>query len=173
MKRVLVMIILVAGCQQDPPSAKTDLETKPEIKTETETKTGLKTLSGVVIERRANVKSYEAWNAPSDPYYVLDIGKVDEQYSKHMRAGFQKNKHQVTLRPSGVVTTEAISKSKNKRVVITVKYTDGQRYEPKGDEAWPYEIETTIALDGSKKERPIPAKRGRGYIVYSIKEQDK
>ena len=162
MKRVLVMIILVAGCQQDPPSAKTDLETKAD----------LKTLSGVVIEKRPNVKSYEAWNAPSDPYYVLDIGKVDEQYSKHMRAGFQKDKHQVTLRPSRVVTTEDISKSKNKRVVIAVKYTDGERYEPKGGEAWPYEIETTIAPDGSKKERPIPAKRGRGYIVYSIKEQD-
>ena len=174
MKRVLAMIILVAGCQQDPPSAKTDLETKPEIKTETETETkaDLKTLSGVVIERRANVKSYEAWNAPSDPYYVLDIGKVDEQYSKHMRVGFQKDKHQVTLRPSGDVTAVDIGRFKDKRVVIAAEYTDGERYEPKGGEEWPYEIETVIAPDGSKEERPIPAKRGRGYIVYSINERE-
>jgi hypothetical protein len=157
MNRILAIVILLAGCQRNAPEPKTDL----------------KTLSGVVIEKRANVKSYEAWNAPSDPYYALDIGKVDEQYSKHMRAGFQKNKHEVTLRPSRVVTTEDISKLKNRRVAITAKYTDGERYEPsQAGEAWPYEIETTIAPDGSKKERPIPAKRGRGYIVYSIKEQE-
>lgn len=147
--------MLLAGCQRDAPQTQTDL----------------RTLSGVVIERRANVKSYEAWNAPSDPYYVLDLGKVDEEYSKHMRAGFQKDRHQVTLRPSSVVTTEHISKLKNKRVVVTVEYTDGKRYEPKGGEAWPYEIETTIAPDGSKEEKTIPAKRGRGYTVHSIQEQ--
>ncbi len=167
MRQLLVLAILltVSGCSTNPTGAKTVT----------------KTLRGVVIEKRANVKSYEAWNAPSDPYYILDMSTEDEQYMKQMQEAWRVNKHHVTLRPSKVVTSEEISQFKNKRVIITAEYTDGKRYTPKQPieanarplESYPIEPEITVEPDGSIKEGPMqPAKRGRGYIVHSIKEQE-
>ena len=141
-----VVALIVSGCQSNLPDTAKDN----------------KTIHGVVIEKHANTKRYESWNAPSDPYFVLDLGKSDK-------------KHQITLRPSRGVTTDDISKFKNKRVVVTAKYTDGERFKPSQEknEAYPTEPEMIITPDGSIKVGPMrSAKRGRGYIVYSIKEQE-
>jgi len=168
MKRQLLALAILAaisGCRTNPAGTVTDL----------------KALKGVVIEKRANVKSYEAWNAPSDPYYVLDMGTVDEQFMKHMQKAWRVDKHHVTLRPSENVTTDEIGRFKNKKVTITAEYTDGQRYtpmqpteaNPRPRESYPIEPEIRVAPDGSIQEGPMqPAKRGRGYIVHSIREQD-
>lgn len=166
MKHFLILAILVAvsGCSK--PADQTDI------------KEDLKILKGVMIEKSANVKSYEAFNAPSNPYYVLDLGKVDDEYSKHIPAELWKNKHQVTLRPSKTVTTADISKFKGKQVLITAKYTDGEWFKPappvKGEVrivCYPIEPKMITAPDGSTKEEMRPAKVGRGYIIYSIKEE--
>ena len=168
MKRFLAIVILLAGCQQNPPDAKTDLKTPPDAKAD------LKTLSGVVIEKRANVKSYEAWNAPSDPYYVLDMDKPDEHYAQRMPEGFQANKCQVTLRPSKKVTTETLGAFKDERAIITAKFTDGEWYKPTGpDECYAIELDTDARKDEAIQEGPMrPARRGRGYIVFSIAKQE-
>ena len=159
---ILAMLVAVSGCKT----------------TSIESKTSLERLHGVVIEKRANVKSYEAFNAPSDPYYVLEMGKVDEDYLMHMPEVFWKNKHLVTLRPSRTVTTDEISRFKGKQVLVTAEYTDGEWYKPappiEGQPrkvCYPIEPRTITAPDGSTKEEMRPAKVGRGYIVHSIKEE--
>ena len=158
MRQLIALAILVAisGCITNPAGTKSDL----------------KTLEGIVIEKRANVKSYEAWNAPSDPYYVLDMDTVDEQFMKHMQKVWRIDKHHVTLRPSTFVTTDEISQFKNKKVIITAEYTDGERYTPVSqlEESYPVEPEITVEPDGSIKTGPMqPARQGRGYIVHSIR----
>jgi len=157
MKILILFLVVIAGCTHQPVAQPSKTET----------------LQGVVVEKRANVKSYEAWNSPSDPYYILDMGEVTEQYSDGTNTWQETKTRHVTLRPSDVVTTENLSRFKNRRVVITAHYTGGKTYEPSHPgEAYPVEPEVITEPDGSIKLGPMrPAKHGTGYIVHSIREE--
>ncbi len=98
----------------------------------------MEVLRGVVLEKRANTKSYAAWNAPSYVYYVLDLGDVI-----------------VTLRPSQCVSTADIQEFKGKRVSVCGHHVEGNTYQPRKGEPYP-----TV---GSR-----PAKRGSGFVVTEI-----
>ncbi len=158
MKILIPLLVVLAGCTHQPQVQPSRIET----------------LQGVVVEKRANVKSYESWNSPSDPYYVLDMGNVTENYSDGTNAWQETKRRNITLRPSDVVTTENLSTFKNKRVVITAHYTGGKTYEPsRPGEAYPVEPEVITAPDGSITLGPMrPAKHGTGYIVHSIREEE-
>jgi hypothetical protein len=157
-KKILILLLLVlAGCAHQPVA-------QPPI---------IETLRGIVMEKRANVKSYESWNSPSDPYYVLDMGGVTERYSDGTNTWQETKKRHVTLRPSDLVTTEDLSKFKNKQVVIIGRYTEGKPYKPTHpDESYPIVPQIITAPDGSIKPGPMrPANLGAGFVVQSIREQ--
>ena len=156
MKILILFLVVLAGCTHQPVAQPSTAET----------------LQGIV-EKRANVKSYESWNSPSDPYYVLDMGEVTEQYSDGTNTWQETKKRHVALRPSDVVTTEDLSKFKNKQVVITARYTAGKPYEPlHPGESYPIEPEIVTVPDGSIKLGSMrAANHGTGFVVHSIEEQ--
>ncbi|MEI6809294.1 MAG: hypothetical protein WCN95_11290, partial [bacterium] len=88
------------------------------------------TVVGVVIEKRANVKSFESWNSPSDPYYVLDMGNVTETYVDGTNKWQATRKQHVTLRPSDGVPTEKLSSLRGKQVQLRGRYVEGEPYKP-------------------------------------------
>ena len=129
-------------------------------------------LEGIVIEKRANVKSYESWDAPSDPFYILDLGNVTENYTDGTKTWQKTRKLHLTLRPSGKVTTQDLEKLKGKRVVLSGRHTEGKPYKPSGhDEQYPVVPVGTTKPDGTREMRP--ANRGTGFIVDSITEKEK
>lgn len=155
MKKLIPIICIITGCVYKPALVNQSPET----------------LDGVVIEKRANVKSYESWNAPSDPFYVLDMGNVTEKYTDGTNTWQQTRKQQVTLRPSGEVTTQDLEKLKGKRVILRGKHTEGEPYKPSDPvEQYPVEPVVTTKPDGTPEITDImrPANRGTGFIVESI-----
>jgi hypothetical protein len=129
-------------------------------------------LEGIVIEKRANVKSYESWNAPSDPFYILDLGNVTENYTDGTKTWQKTREQHLTLRPSGKVATQDLAKLKGKRVVLSGRHREGEPYKPSGHyEQYPVEPAGTTKPDGTREMRP--ANRGTGFIVDSITEKEK
>lgn len=113
------------------------------------------TITGFVVEKRANVKSFDAWNAPSDPYYVLE--------------GKEGN---VTLRPSASMPTEKLATLKGKRVLIKGYRTEGEPYKPT-DEGAQYPVEPMLNVGTNGDSGPVtmrPANRGRGFVVTRLVE---
>lgn len=114
------------------------------------------TLTGLVTEKRADTKSYEAWNAPSDPYYTLE-----------------QNGRTTTLRPSPSITTDQLASLRNKRVVLEGYHTEGKPYQPTEEiEQYPVEPVLDDAQTRGKLEsvKMRPANRGRGFVVTEILE---
>ncbi|MBI3986120.1 MAG: hypothetical protein HY343_04335 [Lentisphaerae bacterium] len=119
------------------------------------------TITGLVVEMRASVKSAASWNAPSDPYYVL---KTDNQ--------------SITLRPSETVSRADLAGLTGKRVFLRGRHTEGEPYKPSHPgEQYPMEPEVKIGTNGVpefvKLRRPI--NRGSGFVVTKIlemKQQD-
>lgn len=128
------------------------------------------TLEGVVIEKRANVKSYEAWNSPSDPYYVLDLGDVTETYKSGDKTWQQTRKRHVTLRPSPTVSTIDLAGLKGKRVALRGHHTEGEPHKPTGDaEQFPIEPMLKTKPNGDPEITGWqPANRGTGFVVEAI-----
>ena len=135
--------------------------------------TATNTLAGVVIEKRANVRSFESWNSPSDPYYVLDMGDVTETYVDGTNRWQEIRKQHVTLRPSDNVSTEKLSGIRGKQVQLRGRYVEGEPYKP-ADHAEQVPMEPkirttsdgTLDLVGSR-----PARRGSGFVVEEIVTQ--
>ncbi len=153
----MLLVIVLAGCTHPPvvlPGA-------------------TETIQGVVVEKRANVKSYESWNSPSDPYYILDMGNASERYIDGTNTWQQTRNRHVTLRPSEDVTTEELKKLKGKQVVVTGCRTEGKPYKPSNQfEQYPMEPEIITKSDGTPELGPMrPANHGSGFIVKSIKEE--
>ena len=125
------------------------------------------TLKGVIVEKRANVKSFEAWNAPSDPYYVLALD---------IKTGDKRTKRHVTLRPSKSVSTADLKKHRSLEVSVHGHFVKGKVYKPSGVESFPIEIDSfpIEALDPLKADAKIekpktrPARRGSGFVVTAI-----
>ena len=110
-------------------------------------------VAGLVVEKRADTMTYESWNAPSDPYYVLET-----------RDGA------VTLRPSSAVPSAALAALNGKRVLLTGYHTDGEPYQPtQAGEAYP--MEPTLGTNGlTEPVAPRPTNRGVGFVVTRILE---
>ena len=131
-------------------------------------KTG--TLEGVVIEKHANVKSYEAWNSPSDPYYVLDIGDVTETYKDGEKTWQETRKRHVTLRPSPTVSTADLAALKGKQVTLRGHHTEGEPYKPT-DHAEQIPMEPVLKTKPDSDPEIVgsrPANRGAGFVVEAI-----
>ena len=114
------------------------------------------TLLGRITERRGDIKSVEAWNAPSDPYYVLETSKSQT----------------LLLRPSESVKTEALRKWVGQNVIVTGYYHEGVRttqplseiieqtpIEPR----WQRDAKGQIVASGWQA---LP--RGSGFIVKTL-----
>ncbi|TAN49284.1 MAG: hypothetical protein EPN21_12560 [Methylococcaceae bacterium] len=125
------------------------------------------TLSGIVIEQRADVKSVEAWNAPSDPYYVLDVESNLDGTGNRQESGNSR----VTLRPSEQVTTRQLRRLKGERVQLQGHYVEGQPYQPADPaEQMPMEPEVRAKPDGTPEFTGWrPARRGAGFVVEAIR----
>jgi len=119
------------------------------------------TLQGVIRERRADVKSVNSWNAPSDPYYILEM--ADTKGKAH---------HPYILRPSEQVNTEALRQLTGQAVTVTGYYTEGERPDTpleKIVEQVPIEAKFAVSPDG----KPVSSgwqvmKRGSGLVVLGI-----
>jgi len=120
------------------------------------------TVQGVIREQRANIKSLDAWNAPGDPYYILELAKKSGQDSHHDYA----------LRPSEQVSTEDLQKFVGQRVTLTGYYFEGER--PKAAlesivEQVPIEPKLSVDQEGKPVSTGWQAmKRGWGLVVLSI-----
>lgn len=125
------------------------------------------TLSGIVIEQRADVKTVEAWNAPSDPYYVLDVEPNLDGTGNRRESG----KSRITLRPSAQVTTQQLRRLKGKRVQLRGHYVEGQPYQPTDPaEQMPIEPEVRAKPDGTPEFTGWrPARRGAGFVVEAMR----
>jgi hypothetical protein len=134
--------------------------------------TATNTLAGVVIEKRANVKSFESWNSPSDPYYVL-MGDVTELYVDGTNRWQATPKQHVTLRPSDNVSTQKLSGLRGKQVQLRGRYVEGYPYKPTDHaEQVPMEPEIRIKPDGTPDlVGSRPARRGSGFVVEEIMSQ--
>ena len=129
-------------------------------------------LEGIVIEKRANVKSSESWNAPSDPFYILNLGNLTKNYTDGTKTWRETREQHLTLRPSGKVTTQDLAKLKGKRVKVSGRHTEGEPYKPSDqNEQYPVVPAGTTKPDGTREMRP--ANRGTGFIVDSITEKEK
>jgi hypothetical protein len=62
------------------------------------------TITGFVVEKRADTKSFDSWNAPSDPYYVLE-----------------RKEGAITLRPSPSIPTDKLATLRGKRLDAALK----------------------------------------------------
>ena len=157
MMRLLIVICSVcvlAGCAMTPPSVSHGQ---------------METLQGIVLEKRCNVKSYEAWNAPSDPYYVLDLGDVTETYKSGDKTWEESRKRHITLRPSQEVPTTDLQALKGRRVSLRGYHVAGKTYQPSGNEAFPMEPEIETAPDDNIEVTGWrPAKQGSGFAVTEI-----
>jgi hypothetical protein len=131
------------------------------------------TLVGVVIEKRANVKSVESWNSSNDPYYVLDMGIVAETYVDGTNRWQAPRKQQVSLRPSDRVSTEKLSGLRGKHVQLRGRYVEGEPYKPADHaEQVPMEPEIRTKPDGTPEfVGSRPARRGSGFVVEEIISQ--
>ena len=120
------------------------------------------TLKGVVVEKRANVKSYEAWNAPSDPYFVLAFD---------LKPGEKGKKRHVTLRPSKNVSSAELKKHRGLKISVQGHFVKGEVYKPSGVESFPVELVDPLGTDPkAEKTKSRPAKRGAGFVVTGIVE---
>lgn len=120
------------------------------------------TLQGVIREQRADVKSLNSWNAPGDPYYILEITE-DKGQDAH---------HPYTLRPSEQVSAEDLRKLTSQAVTVTGYYTEGERPDTpleKIVEQVPIEPKLEVGPDGNPVSKGWQVmKRGWGLIVLSI-----
>ena len=159
MKRLLPVLFLAVGCSTS------------QIQQEARTAT----LSGTVLERRANTKTYESWNSPGDPYYVLDTGEVTEKYRDGTNTWQETRRQVVTLRPSDTVTMADMRNLLNKQVMATGHFTEGKPYVPTNHaEQYPMEPEIITKPDATLKLGKMrPAKHGRGFVVEQITEENK
>lgn len=117
------------------------------------------TLHGLIAERRTDTKSVASWNAPSDPYYVLEISPTNS----------------VSLRPSPQVSSADLRRWLSRPVTLTGYYTEGQRPEtplPDIVEQVPIEPKLAIAADGGIVSAGWQVlKRGSGLVVLAIAPQ--
>jgi hypothetical protein len=113
------------------------------------------TIGGFVVQKAASTKSYDAWNAPSDPYYVLE-----------------QDSRKTTLRPSASVPTADLAALRGKRVLLKGYPTEGEPYQP-ANEGEQYPLEPVFNLGTNNAAGPVkmrPANRGRGFVVTRIVE---
>lgn len=120
------------------------------------------TLQGVIREQRADVKSLDSWNAPGDPYYILEMAEDKGQSSRR----------DYTLRPSEKVSAEDFRKLTGQLVTLTGYYTEGKRPDTLLEntiEQVPIEPKFEMSPDG----KPVSTgwqvmKRGWGVVVLGI-----
>ena len=108
-----------------------------------------------MVQKTASTKSYDAWNAPSDPYYVLE-----------------QDSRKTTLRPSASVPTAELAALRGKRVLLKGYPTEGEPYQP-ANEGEQYPMEPVFNLGTNNAAGPVkmrPANRGRGFVVTRIVE---
>ena len=112
-------------------------------------------IAGFVAEQRANTKSVNSWNAPSDPYYVLE-----------------RKEGTVTVRPSPSIPTEKLATLKGRRVLIKGYHTEGEPYRPtEEEEPYPMKQANDFGTNGVQTTPTMrPANRGVGFIVTRIIE---
>jgi len=113
-------------------------------------------LHGIILEQRGDVKSLGAWNAPSDPYYVLKTaeGKM------------------LGLRPSAKVSTEDLQKLTGQSATLKGYYTEGKRPDTPLEnmiEQVPVEAKFTTNSAGDLVEAGRQVmKRGSGFVVLAM-----
>lgn len=135
----------------------------------------VETLTGIVMEQRANTKTYESWNAPSDPYYVLNIGPVIDRFVDGTNSWEHTRNKRITLRPSESTSTETLATFTGKTVLVVGYFTEGTPYQP-ADHAAQHPVEPIIAYDDNGNPTITgsrPANRGSGFIVKEIKVEKK
>jgi len=111
-------------------------------------------VTGFVVEKRANTKTYESWNAPSDPYYVLET-----------RNGA------VTLQPSSSIPVAELATLKGKQVLLKGYHSEGEPYKPTQEgEQYPMEPPALGTNDVNEPVTMRPANRGVGFVVTRILE---
>ena len=113
------------------------------------------TIGGFVVQKEASTKSSDSWNAPSDPYYVLE------------QAG-----RTTMLRSSGSVRAEELAALRGKRVILNGYQTEGEPYKPTAEgEQYPVEPEFNPGTDqAAGPDKMRPANRGSGFVVTRIVE---
>ena len=117
---------------------------------------------GIVIEKFANVKTVEAWHAPSDPYYVLELMDA-ASLSEEGALPDDDGPISLLLRPSETVPTEELQALQGNYVIVKGAYTEGEEYTP-SDPAESFPIEHVPGTKGESH----PIKRGAGFVVTTV-----
>ncbi|MDD5274763.1 MAG: hypothetical protein PHR16_01625 [Methylovulum sp.] len=120
------------------------------------------TLQGVIREQRTDVKSLAAWNAPSDPYYILE-----------MTGGNTQTPHNnLALHPSAAIATKDLQKFTGQYVTLKGYHTEGKRPDTPLEQ-----VVEQVPIEPKFKTTPegkIAAtgwqtmKRGRGFVVLAV-----
>jgi len=133
--------------------------------------TELTNLTGIVLEQRSNTKTFESWNSPSDPYYVLDMGQIVERFVDGTNSWERTRNKRETLRPSESTSTEMLAAFTGKTVIVVGFFTEGTPYHPSGNiEQYPvvpiftYDDDGNPTVTGSR-----PENHGSGFIVEEIR----
>ncbi|GEM_PF-2976657 len=120
------------------------------------------TVQGLIHEQRTDVKSLDSWNAPSDPFYVIEIGGGDaKDLPRHL-----------VLLPTEQVSTQNLQKFAGHSVALKGYFSAGERpgtplasiieqvpIEPK--------FERTPQGEWANADWQV-MKRGSGFVVLAI-----
>ncbi len=145
--------------------------TKPEIQTHDQSRV----MDGIVLEKRTNVKSFRSWNAPSNPYYILDMGYAIHTCVDGDKKWQEAQHRSITLRPSDRVSTADLQNLKGQRVSLRGHHVEGTPYQPSGDiESHPVvPVHETDENGNIKVVGSRPANRGSGFVVTQIIKREK
>ncbi len=116
---------------------------------------------GIVVERSGSVMSVEAWQADSDPFYVLETVEAAGNAAPQSNPS-ELNTVRVLLRPSSKVIAEKIRRLKGSYIFATGYYTEGQEYVP----SHPGEVYPVETSPDSSESRP--RRRGAGFVVQTV-----
>lgn len=131
----------------------------------------IETITGIVVEQRANTKTFDSWNSPSDPYYILDMGPIVDRFRDGSNSWERTRNKRVTLRPSASTSTETLATFTGKTIWVVGYFTKGTPYQP-ASHIEQYPVEPILAFD--ENDNPTftdsrPAYHGSGFIVKEIK----
>ena len=114
-------------------------------------------LHGRVIRREGSRRTFEAWNAPGAPYYVLDVGTTALPPER------RSAKEGVTLRPSRYFSNAAFKPFAGCDVVVEGIFVDAKPWAPSSQG----EVYPSGDVDPVTGEMTYPG-RGSGFEVYKV-----